>query len=64
MSQKQKYYSTIFKQIRALSQQGIFSILHYATQPKRQGDGKTSRQLLDWRIAVDIGIALFRLAAG
>lgn len=63
MSRRQKYYSTKFKQLRALSQQGIFS-LHDTTQLKRQGDGKTSRQLLEWRIAVDIGIALFRLAAG
>lgn len=31
---------------------------------KREGDGKTSRQLLEWRIGVDFGIALFRLEAG
>lgn len=33
-----------------------------ATLPEREGDGKTSREL-EWRIGVDIGIALFRLAA-
>lgn len=56
--------SSIFKQ-RGLSQQG--SVFHPCNMPhsqKREGDGKTSRQLFEWRIGVDIGIALFRLAAG
>lgn len=31
---------------------------------KREGDEKTSRQLLEWRSGGDIGIALFRRGGG
>lgn len=61
----QKGCSSIFKQRWDLSQHGsVFHPCNCATQPEREGDGKPSRQLFECRIGVDIGIALFRPAAG
>lgn len=63
-TETKKHCSSIFKQLGGLSQQGsLFDSCNMPRSLEREGDGKTRRQLFEWRIGVDIGTALFRPAA-